>query len=461
MGIMNNENVKKSNDLKLLKSIKKIATNKTRSRTRNSKIRRNTKTISVEVSLIDIICITILFFVIVTIGIAICRKVICTCIGFRDLKKYDVVEPQIVDDALTNINIEKNKYNNSNQMFYQLLSTLDDNKVEKKEELSTETIDLEYITKYEVNPELPQGIMQVSEEGRTGSQLITTKKIYENGKLISEEQVGKKVLKSPSNKVIQIGGADYKVTYKIKKKDVVYVTANLLTLRKEPNSNSEKIIKLKKDEEATVLDLSGDWCEIQYNNYTGWVEKNCLTKLDPEEEVNNNGYTKTRLLAYLNKNMDLRKPSGFTLEQFKKVLSDNPQDKNNIFKDNAGYFYYLEKQYNINGIFVAAIAIHESNWGTSEIARDKNNLFGYRAYDSVSYNSAESFANYSEGIDLIARVLVKYYLNPAGTEIYNGEKALGKYYSSPTLSGVNKKYATDSNWANGVYKWMDYLYNRL
>ena len=72
-----------------------------------------------------------------------------------------------------------------------------------------------------------------------------------------------------------------------------------------------------------------------------------------------------------------------------------------------------------------------------------------------------NFLGYSESIDLIARVLVKYYLNPKGTSIYGGEKAAGTYYNGPTLKGVNTKYATDKNWNNGVYKWMQYLYNRL
>ena len=120
-----------------------------------------------------------------------------------------------------------------------------------------------------------------------------------------------------------------------------------------------------------------------------------------------------------------------------------------------------EQQYNINGIFVAAIGIHESAWGTSKIAQNKNNLFGYGAYDSSPYSSSYNFDTYAEGIDLIARVLVKYYLNPSGTAIYNGEVASGKYYNGNTLTGVNTKYATDKNWANGVYKHMEYLYKKI
>lgn len=68
--------------------------------------------------------------------------------------------------------------------------------------------------------------------------------------------------------------------------------------------------------------------------------------------------------------IQLNKPSGLTLEQFQKILKDS-KDVNKIFEQNAEYFYYIEKQYNINGVFVAAIGIHESNWGTSKIAKNK------------------------------------------------------------------------------------------
>ena len=158
--------------------------------------------------------------------------------------------------------------------------------------------------------------------------------------------------------------------------------------------------------------------------------------------------------------MALNKPSGLSLEQFKKVLTDE-RDVNKIFENNAQYFYYIEQQYNINGLYIAAIGIHESAWGTSEIAKNKNNLFGYGAYDSNPYNGAYQFSDYAESIDLLARVMVKYYLNSKGTKIYGNEIALGTYYNGATLTGVNTKYASDKNWANKVYNYMKVLYNKL
>ena len=165
-------------------------------------------------------------------------------------------------------------------------------------------------------------------------------------------------------------------------------------------------------------------------NVRGYVKAECTTYINPKEEyVEKDGNliekSKAELISNLSFGMALNKPSGLSLEQFKKVLTDD-KDKNKILENNSEYFYYIEKQYNINGIFVAAVGIHESAWGTSKIARDKNKLFGYGAYDSNPYNGAYSYSDYSESIDLIARVLVKYYLNPKGTSIYGGEQAVRK-----------------------------------
>lgn len=334
-------------------------------------------------------------------------------------------------------------------------------RIEKREEI------LEYLTEYKTNKNLPKGISYVVQEGREGKQEITTKYTYnKEGNLISEEQIEISIIKSSANKIVEIGGANYTNNYKVKKGDTIYVTSDILALWSEATEQSRKITTLRQSEEIKILEIIPNWYKIFYQNMTGWIKSECTTyinlKSNKEEQYKNqiSEKTKQQLLSGLGFNMQLNKPSGLTLEQFKKVLSDS-KDINKIFSDNAEYFYYIEKQYNINGIFVAAVGIHESAWGTSKIALQKNNLFGYGAYDSSPYNSAYTYNDYSQSIDLIARVFVKYYLNPKGTSIYGGEIAVGTYYNGPTLTGVNTRYATDKNWANAVFLHMKYLYNKL
>ena len=241
----------------------------------------------------------------------------------------------------------------------------------------------------------------------------------------------------------------------------------------EPDKNSEKLATLSKGTSVIVQTIyDNGWSYILSSTQNGYVLSECLSNINPnnipdysdsskdESEVESE-YTELELISTLSFTMDLSKPSGFSLEQFRTVLQYNSSDVNNIFTENADYFYYAEQEYGLNGIFLAAVAIHESGWGTSNIAIQKNNLFGYMAYDENSYYSAKTFSSYAEGIDLLARVFVKYYLYPAGTEIYGGNIAEGKYYNGSTLQGVNTKYASDSTWANKIYSVMQTLYNSL
>ena len=341
----------------------------------------------------------------------------------------------------------------------------------RKEEISVHEETLEYITKYRTNNKLPKGMVQVVQEGREGKQEITTKKVYEKEQLIEEKQISSKITKASVNKIVEVGNGKKIASYNVKVGDKVYVTSDRLSVMSEPSENATKVATLAKNDELKVLEINGQWYKIICDSHRGYVKKECTTYLNPnEKEVQNDKNAPSNQgnstsgsggnIEKLSFDMKLNKPSGLSLEQFKKILTDD-KDKNKIFENNAEYFYYIEKQYNINGVFVAAVAIHESGWGTSKIALQKKNLFGYGAYDSNPYNGAYEFTDYSECIDLIARVFVKYYLNPNGTEIYGGEKAQGTYYNGSTLTAVNNKYASDKNWANSVYKHMKYLYNKL
>ena len=334
------------------------------------------------------------------------------------------------------------------------------------EEYFIEEKDLEYLTTYQDNPDLPKGMVQVLQEGRDGTQKVTTKKTYENGELMGEEVVGSQIIKAAINKVVQVGTSKYSSNYKVAVGDALYVTADTLGILPEPNQDVERIMTIHRDSEVKLLEIQKEWYKISYGLYSGFCPANCLTYLKPhatiqQDEGTENEQSKAQLLANLSFDMALNKPSGLTLAQFKQVLSNNSQDKNKIFENNYEYFYYIEKQYNVNGIFVAAVGIHESGWGTSSICLNKKNLFGYGAYDRDPYTNAHSYTGYEASIDLIARVFAKYYLNPAGTVIYDGQIATGGYYNGATLTGVNTKYATDKNWANAVYYWMKYLYNNL
>lgn len=313
-------------------------------------------------------------------------------------------------------------------------------------------------------PGLPKNTIQVVQEGREGKQEITKKRIYTNGEVTSEEQVSIKITKGSVDKIVEIGTANYTNNYNAKVGDTIYVTADRLAVMTEPNENAQKILTLNKGRQLKILEIQENWYKISCDGVVGYIKSESTTNLNAnkkeEKQTNNTQKDGAELNSKLDFNVALNQPSGLSLEQFKKVLTDE-RDVNKIFENNAQYFYYIEQQYNINGLYIAAIGIHESAWGTSELAKNKNNLFGYGAYDSNPYNGAYQFSDYAESIDLLARVMVKYYLNSKGTKIYGNEIALGTYYNGATLTGVNTKYASDKNWANKVYNYMKLLYNKI
>ncbi len=70
--------------------------------------------------------------------------------------------------------------------------------------------------------------------------------------------------------------------------------------------------------------------------------------------------------------MELNKVSGLTLNDYKKkYLLVCQMILIKYSKIIIKYFIIWKKKYNINGLFLASMAIHESGWGTSQIANDK------------------------------------------------------------------------------------------
>ena len=116
----------------------------------------------------------------------------------------------------------------------------------------------------------------------------------------------------------------------------------------------------------------------------------------------------------------LTTPSGYTAERLERALSGTGL---------AGLgqaFYGAEKACGVNAVVLAAICAHESGWGTSKLARERNNLAGLGAY---SAGMGMTFESRADCIDYLARLL-------AGRP--------------GTLEQVGGWYAEDPGWARKV-----------
>lgn len=347
---------------------------------------------------------------------------------------------------------------NSNQI--NMMNIISENISETtKKEIITKEVEINYETVYLDNDKLPKGEEKIIQTGKFGSKEQTIIKSYEKGEIVDENIISEKVLSTPTSLVVEVGTSEFLYDKKVHIGDNMFTTADANMYSSE-NESSNVICTIFENIDVKLISEQDGWAKVAVDGMEGYVRGEYLTSEGLTPGISEIA-RKKRIKLSLNKDMPLNCTSGLTREDFIKVLSGNSRDTNHIFENNAGLFYDIEQKYNINGIFLAAIGIHESGWGTSNIAIQKKNLFGYGAYDSSAYESSYTFESYQYGIELLAKSLVKNYLNEAGTRIYGGETATGAYYNGPTVSGVNTRYASDQSWSEKVYNIMLALYEKL
>ena len=234
--------------------------------------------------------------------------IILCCISFYN---YYFNKNEVYAKETNNIKTDNIKISNAQLMnLDEIVNNNTQNK--QKEEYITEEVELEYITIYQTNSNLSKGVIQVIQEGREGKQQITKKKTYENGEIISEEQVNSKITKAAVNKIVEVGTNNYKSNYKVKIGDVVYVTSDRAEVMTEPNENTQKVATLVKGKELKIISIQNDWYKISSSDVTGYVkiENTTYINKDNENEQETNISNSSNSILKPSFDMALNKPSG-------------------------------------------------------------------------------------------------------------------------------------------------------
>ena len=345
-----------------------------------------------------------------------------------------------------------------NQKSVDVISVMLENTNSDKKMIN-EQRDVEYQTIYEDNPNLPKDEEQVKQGGKIGKIQVTALQEYRGEELQNEDIIESKTLEEAVTKIVYKGTSDFLKKYSVHIDDQMYLL-EAEDLKEEAKDEANTVCNVPRYLNVKIKEAGEDWIKVSYKDKEGYLKTTNITS----EAVTPLIKEKNRVAALknnLNIDMDLSVPSGLTLSDFKTILSNNLSDKNKIFEQNAENFYKAEQKYKVNGIFLASIGIHESAWGTSKIANDKNNLFGFTAYDSDPYNSATSFDNYESAINKVAETLSTKYLRTSGTKISEDLVAIGTYFNGTTAKSVNVRYASDEGWADKVFTYMQYLYGKL
>lgn len=319
--------------------------------------------------------------------------------------------------------------------------------------------DVIFTTEYEQNPNLPKDEEQIKQEGKNGKIQVTALQEYQNEEMTGEEIIESTTLEEVITQIIYVGTSGFMKKYNVHIDDNMYLL-EAEDLKEEAKDDSNTIVNIPRYLNVTLKEAGEEWIKVSYKGQEGYLKTTNITSETVTPLITEKNRV-AELKNNLNIEMDLTNKSGLTLSDYKTMLSHISLDKNGIFEQNAEVFYNAEQKYKINGIFLAAIGIHESGWGTSKLASEKYNLFGYMAYDRDPYNSATTFENYENSINTVAEALAKNYLYVNGTKINDDITARGTYFNGTTIQSVNTRYASDQGWYEKVYGYMQYLYNRL
>lgn len=113
-----------------------------------------------------------------------------------------------------------------------------------------------------------------------------------------------------------------------------------------------------------------------------------------------------------------------------------------ILLNHGDDFINNQNKYGVNGTTILAMAIHESGWGKSNIAKNKNNLFGWGAYDENTSN-ATAYESVSACIEAQMADNLANYMDVAASVYFS--MSLGN-----KGGGFITKYASDPYWAEKI-----------
>ncbi|WP_221567006.1 S-layer homology domain-containing protein [Alkalihalobacillus sp. TS-13] len=174
---------------------------------------------------------------------------------------------------------------------------------------------------------------------------------------------------------------------------------------------------------------------------------------DGNEFMNSSGKKEGQAYQYY-QYLPLYTKTKYTAEQLDSFIKDAYPD---IYKSKyptsplegtGEIFKMVEKKYGVNALYFLSHAIHESAWGTSKIAVDKNNLFGLGAIDSNPYENAYTFDSLEEGIEEAATEhIIRKYFKDTDFRYY------GAFLGNKTM-GMNVKYASDPYWGQKIAAYM-------
>jgi len=136
--------------------------------------------------------------------------------------------------------------------------------------------------------------------------------------------------------------------------------------------------------------------------------------------------------------LPLRSKTNYSAMQLTTYMNKKADSASSKLNDTGELFIKYQNQYGVNALMAMSFAALESGWGKSNIAIEKNNLFGLNATDANPNEDASKYATVEDCIrDFTANWMSKRYLNATYTNRFRGG------YFGDKGSGIFGQYSSD------------------
>lgn len=203
---------------------------------------------------------------------------------------------------------------------------------------------------------------------------------------------------------------------------------------------------------AADYKTSNGWYKVAYDGKIGYVSGSYLKQV-----VTGDPLTSHDSYQFI----DLRTKSNVTAAQINGYIAKNLKAGQVSVLTNKGQsFIDAGNRYGVNALYLAAHAIHESDFGRSNISLGKNNLFGFGAFDISPFVASYRFSTIDLCINYIAAEIKSTYLNKANWK-YSGAylgfstKDMKNTRINQNSEGMNFYYASDPNWGKSIARHME------
>ena len=224
------------------------------------------------------------------------------------------------------------------------------------------------------------------------------------------------------------------------------MVANIVTLAIQQHNRVNEIkevVKVGEVVEETVEPLSCKCsCEVyettvenSVENVESIIEEEISEVPVIEEQVSKEVHT---IPVQEDEAVGVLKRSNLTAEELRTVLLYD-------LKDYSEYFIEAERTTGVNAVFLASIAALESGWARSDVAKEKNNIFGWIGSDGyMRFNSVR------ECILFVADCLKSNYLSEDGI-----------WFEGYEVADVNIHYNGSKFWEDNVTDIMESIIERI